>query len=282
VYEKEWLANGPLVSIIVPTFNSEETIARCLQSIKDQTYSNIEVVVVDRYSSDKTVIIAEKFNARVFLRDSERSAARNYGVVNARGLFIFFVDSDMELTPRVIEECITMCLRKDVDAVIIPETSIAKGFLSECRKMEKKLYIEDKFFEVPRFFRRDVIQKVGGYDESLIFGEDSDLYVRIQNAGYKTCKIQAKTMHYEGELSMKEIVLKAYHYGKNLPLFVKKNPSLVVKKHLPIRPIYVRNIKLLFKDPAYLIGLIFVKLIEYEAYLTGIFQTLLRKICYKG
>jgi len=260
---------NPIVSIIIPTFNSESTIKECLQSVRSQSYAYIEALVIDNYSGDKTVEIAEKFNAKVLLKKSERSAARNYGAFKAKGTFLLFVDSDQELTPRVVKECVTRCLTRGIDAVIIPEESIAKTFWAECRKMEKMLYSNVKLFEAPRFFRKDSFQKVGGYDEDLVFGEDSDLYLRIMKAELKICKIQAKILHNEGEYSIKKVVLQSHNYGKTLSALMKKNP-LVLSKYWSVPAIWLRNIKTLTKNPLHLAGLIFMKTVAYEAYIISI------------
>ena len=259
--------NDPRVSVIVPTFNSEETLALCLQSIKGQTYPNVEIIVVDRYSGDGTLKVAEKFNAKVFLKGPERSAQKNRGATKAEGLFLLFMDSDMELTPNVIKECVALCLQRGADAVMIPQVSVARGFLAECRKIERTLYIGYETFNMPRFFRREVFGSVGGFDESLVYGEDFDLGRRIEGAGYRIGRVRAEIRHYEGELSMKRIMLKAYYYGKALPSFIWKNPSLAMKGYSPAH--YLRNFKLLLKHPIHLLGLIFMKLVEYIAYLTG-------------
>jgi len=175
---KKKFSDDPVVSIVIPTSNSEKTLPLCLQSIKDQTYLNVEVVVVDNCSMDDTAQIAKKFGTKVLLLASERSYARNLGAKEARGDFIFFVDSDMELTPTVIEECVATCINEDTDAVIIPEVSVGEGFLAECRKMEKETSVGDKFSEAPRFFRKEVFNSVGGYDENLVSGEDFDFGTR--------------------------------------------------------------------------------------------------------
>lgn len=265
----------PMVSVIIPTFNSEETLACCLQSIKDQTYPNVETIVVDRYSRDGTLKVAEKFDARVLLMDSERSAAKNCGVAKAKGSFILFLDSDMELTHRVVEECVVACLKKGADAVNIPEVSVAHDFLGECRKIEKELYSGNISFEVPRFFKKEVFLAIEGLDEGLIYGEDADLYARIERAGYRTERIRAEMRHYEGDLSLGKIMLKAYYYGKSFPCFVAKDPSLAMKWLSPIRWVYMRNLKLLLKHPIHFVGLVFTKLVKYVAHFIGILAYLL-------
>ena len=98
----------PLVSIIIPTYNSEKTLAKCLESIKKQTYKNIEVIVVDRFSADSTIEIAKRYGARIYQLDCERAKAKNFGLGIARGEYIMFVDSDMEHDDKFIEEYITL------------------------------------------------------------------------------------------------------------------------------------------------------------------------------
>ena len=94
------------VSVIVTTKNEADRLPACLESIKKQTYLNIELIVVDNNSRDKTKDIAKSFGARVFDKGPERSAQRNFGVSHAKGDYLLFLDADMELTPKVVEECV--------------------------------------------------------------------------------------------------------------------------------------------------------------------------------
>ena len=70
----------PLVSIVITTKNEEHNIENCLLSIKEQTYSNIEIILVDNNSNDKTIEIALNFTSKIFNKGLERSAQRNYGM----------------------------------------------------------------------------------------------------------------------------------------------------------------------------------------------------------
>lgn len=70
------MAHNPLVSVIIPTKNSKKIIETCLRSISRQTYPNIEVIVVDNYSSDGTIEIADKLGAKVFQLKAERAGAK--------------------------------------------------------------------------------------------------------------------------------------------------------------------------------------------------------------
>jgi len=84
------MKDKPLVSIIIPTYNSEKTLAKCLESIKNQTYRNIEVIIVDRFSKDSTIEIARKYKVRVLQFNCERAKAKNFGLRNAKGKYVFF------------------------------------------------------------------------------------------------------------------------------------------------------------------------------------------------
>ncbi|WP_202318621.1 glycosyltransferase family 2 protein [Archaeoglobus neptunius] len=73
------------VSVVIPTYNSENTVDICLESIENQSYRNIEIIVVDRFSEDKTAEIAKEYKARVYKLDCERAKAKNFGLRRARG-----------------------------------------------------------------------------------------------------------------------------------------------------------------------------------------------------
>lgn len=100
---------GPLVSAVIPAYNSEETIARALDSALAQTYRPMEIVVVDDCSSDNTVEVVQRYAAKgvQLVRLSERqgaSGARNAGVAAAKGDLIAFLDLDDEWLPSKIEK----------------------------------------------------------------------------------------------------------------------------------------------------------------------------------
>ena len=80
--------DNPLVSVIITTKNSSRTLETCLKSIKDQTYKNIELIVIDNNSIDNTKEIAKKYTNKVFNYGPERSAQRNFGAKQAKGEYL--------------------------------------------------------------------------------------------------------------------------------------------------------------------------------------------------
>ena len=69
----------PLVTVVIPTRNSEKTLGDCLDSVSRQSYRNVEIMVVDNDSSDGTREVAKRYTDMVFTMGPERSAQRNYG-----------------------------------------------------------------------------------------------------------------------------------------------------------------------------------------------------------
>lgn len=99
-----------LVSIIVPVYNAEEYIGTCIESIQKQSYQNIEILLVDDGSMDKSAEICDKYQQedsriKVFHRKNHGvSSSRNYGIEYATGDYIQFVDADDSLEPETVEE----------------------------------------------------------------------------------------------------------------------------------------------------------------------------------
>jgi len=190
----------PLVSVVVPTFNSEHFLERCLRSIREQTYPNIEIIVVDKGSSDRTVEIAKGFGVRVYVIDAyERCSQMNYGVRRAKGKFVYIVGSDFVLEPTVVEEAVRKCEMEEFDAVCVHNTSDSSvSFWARVRKLERDCYAGDELNVAARFFRKDVFERVGGYDEELVAAEDYDLHNRLLKAGFKIGYVRAKEVHNRG------------------------------------------------------------------------------------
>ena len=255
----------PLVSIIVPTQNSSRTIDICLESIREQTYPNIEIIVIDNYSIDGTVETARKYGSIVFQVRALRSAARNYGAKKAGGTFLVFIDADQELTPEVIEECVQKAINDHADAIMIPEIRSGEGFWGKCRALERLTYIGDPLIESARFYRKEVFERVGEYDERLEAGEDRDLHAQVEDTGCRIVSIKAIMKHHEEHMMLKDLVRKRYHYGKTFMRYVRKHPERARVQFIPLRLNFLRNWRILAKQPLYACGMFLMKLVEYMA-----------------
>ena len=115
---------NPMVSIIVPVYNGEKSIERCLRSIQNQSYTNIEVIVVNDGSTDHTEKVIKKYveeDARFHYIKKDNtgvSDSRNLGMASAKGEYFQFVDGDDWLVKRATEEFVRTAQLYDCDMVI--------------------------------------------------------------------------------------------------------------------------------------------------------------------
>jgi glycosyltransferase involved in cell wall biosynthesis len=256
----------PLVSIIVPTRNSAAVIADCLESIRQQTYPHIELIVVDNNSTDTTKSIASTFTPRVYNIGPERSAQRNYGARQAKGDFVAMIDSDMTLSSTVIEECVQKVTDPGVVAVFIPEESVGEGFWARCKRLERSFYVGVHWMEAARFFRRDDYLRLGGYNEQLISGEDWDLSQRMEKLGALD-RIPSFIYHNEGRLRLGETLKKKYYYAQQFSKYLEANKSTEQTQSqagIAARySLFLSKPTKLFKSPFVGMGMLFMKTCEF-------------------
>ena len=124
VKEIEVENGGELISIIVPIYNVENYLRMCLDSIEHQTYSNIEVLLINDGSPDSSGEICQEYVARdsrfrYFEKENGGlSDARNYGIERSNGMYLTFVDSDDWLSLTYVEDLYQAAIRNDADAVV--------------------------------------------------------------------------------------------------------------------------------------------------------------------
>ena len=109
------------ISVIVPAYNIEEWLARCLDSILAQTYSNLEIIVIDDGSTDKTGVIVDEYATRdpriipVHQENKGLVAVREHGITLATGEYVGFVDGDDAVTPDMYQRLLDNALKYDAD-----------------------------------------------------------------------------------------------------------------------------------------------------------------------
>lgn len=213
-----------LVSIIIPTYNSAQTLEACLISIQKQEYWDIEIIVVDNFSPDDTFHIAKQFTSKVFQKGPERTAQKNFGITQAQWIYVCFIDSDMTLWESVIKQCIKkMQSSQNIGGVCIPERSVGRWFFVKVRDFERSFY-EGTSVESARFFRTSEVVEVGGFEEDLIFFEESLLPQKIEAKLWLSTKHRIHSMiaHDESGIKLWKWLKKKYYYGQSLSQYQKK------------------------------------------------------------
>ncbi len=184
----------PLVSVIIPAYNSRAFIRRAVDSVLIQDYPSVEILVVDDGSEDDTAGALASLGDRVRCVRQDHAgaaAARNRGVRESRGEFVAFLDSDDEWLPGRLSKCLqpmvdnenigmTFChtLEKKTDGrMAAPNASY-----EENRVFPQVLWPDSRQCTPATSCRRSVVERVGGFDETLEAWEDQDLWIRMEEA----------------------------------------------------------------------------------------------------
>ena len=172
----------PILSIIIPTLNEEKYLPILLSEIKKQNFTDYEIIVADAGSTDKTIEIAKKFGCKI-VRGGKPAKGRNEGAKVAKGDIFLFMDADnIYLPDGFFEKLISEFRKRNLGVASFP--IYPKGNL-----VDKICYFfYNKFVEIFQrwiafatncvLIKKEVFEKVGGFDEGIFIGEDHDLAKR--------------------------------------------------------------------------------------------------------
>lgn len=295
------------VSIVITTKNEEFHIENCLSSIFTQILTNIdiEVIIVDNFSIDRTEIISKKFPVQFYQIGPERNIQRNFGLLEkAKGDYLVWIDADHIIHPLLIESCTKyLNIHSDVVALMVPEVILGNSFYSKTRRFERQFY-EGTVIDGSRFIRSSVFRSIGGFSNEWLHGPDDwDLDLKLLKYGdihllkiFGDCgeqfsklmierfninpnKYPISKFHNESSLTLINHLKKKKHYSSNFNQYIKNwgenHPS--IKKQLGF---YYRFFivffengkwKLILNNPILFCGILFNK------FLTGIIFYIYKK-----
>ena len=151
-----------LISVIVPIYNTEKYLVECVESIREQTYSNIEIILVDDGSTDASIEICDEFSkkdsrVRVFHKENEGSAvAKNFGIQQSKGEYIILVDSDDIVSDKMIEVLYTHIKEKNADI------AIGNYYIYDESDKNFYFYVTDKDFSVEELAIQEIMNRQAG------------------------------------------------------------------------------------------------------------------------
>ncbi len=198
---------GPLVSVIIPTYNRASIVGRAIQSALDQTYKNVEVIVVDDGSTDNTQEILKNFHGIVVVHKENggQASARNAGLAKAKGSFVASLDSDDVWYPSFLEKCVQKIIvdnlgfafanwdqhdldgkvRDFISTDIIIEPYFHReenGWVNLTSEELKNIYVQGcPSPSSAGVIRRDIIKN--GWNEDMKIGDDWYLYIEALYSG---------------------------------------------------------------------------------------------------
>lgn len=194
------------VSVIVPVYNGEKYLRRCVDSIREQTYSALEILLIDDGSEDSSGAICDAFSRedeRITVKHVENrgvSAARNLGLDSCHGEYVTFVDADDHLEPEFVETLLEM-LRRDQTSVAV----CANGTVHEAVKMcECVMDVEKEFsYEIHLFgcfvwgkiYKREILEQLR-FQGDLSVGEDTLFFGQVLAQLSRLSYTDRKLYHY--------------------------------------------------------------------------------------
>ena len=225
---------GDLISVIVPVYNVEKYIKKCLDSIIYQTYKNIEIILVDDGSTDNSGIICDVYKERdkrikvIHKKNNGVSAARNTGIENANGKWISFVDSDDWIDKNYFEILISKIYNNDIDCILCCYNRVVKNNVEKVKYVtEEKNYTSRQYlinslnpqtgfgFCHMKLIKKECIRELK-FDEELKVGEDALFNIKI-------------SQHIKKAIFTEKAI---YNYRINQDSVVKKYDKDYVQKYI--------------------------------------------------
>lgn len=191
------------VSVIIPTLNEDKWLSSTLESLKNQTYKDFELIVKDGLSVDKTVEIAENYADKVVsMKDSSAGEARNQGAKYAHGQILVFLDADTLLAPNTLNKLVEDFQKYDAVLVFPRYLLQEKTMEIEGSPMHTPRPLEKLWFTFEDYFRSYAgkyasgmcmtcdsvaFNRIGGFNEKLKVCEDIEISYRFKKIGRIIC-----------------------------------------------------------------------------------------------
>lgn len=188
---------NPIISVIVPVYNANKTIQRCVESVLKQTYSSFELILVDDGSTDnsgKQCDYYSETDERVKIFHQENSGvseARNTGLDQASGQYVFFLDIDDELYPETLEKYLELILQHDTDALLGSLEIKCDTSKNVIGYKNERIYGKDIWedicldsrpfgYVIGKLYKRDAIRGIR-FNKNMISQEDLDFNLEVFN-----------------------------------------------------------------------------------------------------
>jgi cellulose synthase/poly-beta-1,6-N-acetylglucosamine synthase-like glycosyltransferase len=244
-------AKQPRVTIVVPAYNEEVTIAVSIKSLVQQTYKNLEIIIMDDGSKDATYKISKKFEGDfegkkikvLTKKNGGKSRALNFAIERSSGELIMCVDADSKLEADAVE--LMTRYFQDKDIVAVAGSVFVSNRINIWTKLQALEYIEglnmvrnaQAFLKLVNIipgpigmFRKDAILEVGGYAHDT-FAEDADLTLKLIKKNYKIEFEPEAVAHTEAPDELLDLLKQRYRWTRGILQAIRKHSkSLWTKK----------------------------------------------------
>jgi len=173
----------PFISIVIPTLNEEKYLPKLLNSIKEQSYKNYEIIIADANSIDRTIEIAKSYGS-IIINGGKPAVGRNNGAKISNGEYILFLDADVVLPKNFLEKAISEFDYHYYEVATFRFEPISKLKIDKLLFKIANVLIErtKKIYPLAPGFcilcTKRIFRRIGGFDESLYLAEDHDFVKR--------------------------------------------------------------------------------------------------------
>jgi glycosyltransferase involved in cell wall biosynthesis len=213
------LENPLKVSFCIPTLNSEKMISRCLKSIINQDYPNVEIVIVDGGSSDSTVDVVREFTDKVFFDKGTLGSARQTATDHAVGEVLAIFDDDIVIPHRGWLRNVIQYFNYSENVSTVwpmvvapPDAALTTRLYNNIHKNKVQDHVSKKrgyWGGGNSLFWRQYMEDIGGIDRSLRWGEDYDWAKRFKDAGYQVI-LTYDVLYHNTMTSLREFAKKQF------------------------------------------------------------------------
>jgi len=232
------------VSVIIPAYNEEKVIEQSIKSIINQTYKNLELIVVDDGSTDNTSVLAQKYtdlpNVKVLKKvNGGKANAINYGIEHSSGELIMIVDADSKLEKKAVE--LMARYFEDPEIAAVAGSVYVSNKVNLITKLQTLEYIEglnmvrngQAFLKLVNIipgpigmFRKKALYEVGLYDDDT-FAEDCDVTLKLIAHGYKIDFESEAVAKTEAPENIFDLIKQRYRWTRGILQAIKKHKSLL-------------------------------------------------------
>ena len=198
---REKKLNNPKISVIIPVYNGEIFLEDAIKSVLNQSYDNLECIVVDDGSIDGSAAIAKKHEQIIYLHQEHKNvaAARNLGIQKASGEYLAFLDADDIWDTNKLETQINyMEENPDIDYSVTKHSLFLTEGLKDFPQWVRTNHLQEEtiaYIPSSLIVRKSAFEIVGNFDESYRISDDSDWFLRARDAGIKLGIIDKNLLH---------------------------------------------------------------------------------------
>lgn len=230
------------ISVIVPVYNAQETLQKCLSALKRSVTESTEIIIVNNGSTDNSFAICEEFkhnhpDLKILLLEERRqgpSAARNAGANIASGEWLVFTDADCIPSCTWISDYLVHFPEPGLGAVAgciqpYPPSNVVQKAISlfTLPPITKEILhsgsnLREGFYPTANLaVKKEIFHSVGGFNENLRYGEDHELCHKIYQAGYRIKAIETAVVEHIHRSTLKGLLKQAFGFGSSHPFELK-------------------------------------------------------------